>query len=224
MANYAEQLSLTLSVRRSARRGVLRITLDAPASTPSRPSATRTSPTCGWPSIATPTVRVAAHPGRGQGVQRGRQLRAARRAHHRLRRPHPRAARGTRHRQQRHQLLEADRVGHPRPGGGRRPGVRACWPTCRWRVARHASSTATPASASPPATTPPSAGRCCAAWRRRSTTCSPATRSPARRPSASAWCRCASTTTRCRPDALEVAVASWPGMAPVGHPSGRSTP
>ncbi len=34
-----------------------------------------------------------------------------------------------------------------------------------------ASSTATPGWAWPPATTPPSAGRCCAAWPRPSTTC-----------------------------------------------------
>ena len=42
--------------------------------------------------------------------------------------------------------------------------------------ARPASSTATRASASRPATTRRSAGRCCAAWPRRSTTCSPARR------------------------------------------------
>ena len=42
------------------------------------------------------------------------------------------------------------------------------------RTAR--SSTATPASVSRPGTTPPSAGRCCAAWRRPSTTSSRAIR------------------------------------------------
>ena len=49
-------------------------------------------------------------------------------------------------------------------------------PTSRSSAGTPRSSTATPGSASPPATTPPSAGRCSAAWRRRSTTCSPARR------------------------------------------------
>ena len=143
----------------------------------------------------------------------------------RLRGADPGAARGARPRVQRHQLLQADRVGHPRAGRRRRPGGRRCSPTSRWSAAPPASSTATPASASPPATTPRSAGRCCAAWPRPSTTCSPARRSPARRPSASAWCRCASTTTEVQERALEVAVAARRGrpVAPSAGPSTRST-
>ncbi len=74
-----------------------------------------------------------------------------------------------------------------------------------------------PARASRPATTPPSAGRCWRAWPRPSTTCSPAIRSPARRPSGSAWSRCASTTTRSSDRALEVA-AQLAGGAQSAHP------
>ena len=137
--------------------------------------------------------------GRRQGVLGRRQLRADRRDDATTTRRRTRVhARGARPRVQRHQLLQADRVGDPRPRGRRRARRRAARRRLGRGAARPGSSTATPASASPPATTPRSAGRCCAAWPRRSTTCSPARRSPARRPSASGSCRCASTTTRCR--------------------------
>ena len=49
-------------------------------------------------------------------------------------------------------------------------GWRACWPTSPSRPRARRSSTATRAWAWPRATTPPSAGRCCAAWPRPSTT------------------------------------------------------
>ena len=125
-----------------------------------------------------PDVRVAIIRGAGKGVLRGRQLRPPRRIDRRLRGPHARHARGARPRVQRHQLLEADRL---RRSTGRR-SVPASWSALLADVSvvgPHApgSSTATRASASPPATTPRSAGRCCAAWPRRSTTCSPARRS-----------------------------------------------
>ncbi len=56
-------------------------------------------------------------------------------------------------------------------GGRRRAGRRAAGRRVGGRPARPGSSTATPASAWPPATTRRSAGRCCAAWPRPSTTC-----------------------------------------------------
>ena len=49
------------------------------------------------------------------------------------------------------------------------------------------SSTGTPSSGSRRATTPRSAGRCWSAWPKPSTTCSPARRWSAKKPSASAW-------------------------------------
>src|ERR1700730_12574572 len=51
-----------------------------------------------------------------------------------------------------------------------------CWRTYRWPGAPRRSSTATPGGAWPPGSTGPSAGRCCAAWPRPSTTCFPAPR------------------------------------------------
>jgi enoyl-CoA hydratase len=56
----------------------------------------------------------------------------------------------------------------PRSGPG---SWSRCSQTSRSRRGRRGSSTGTPGSASRPATTRRSAGRCCAVWRRRSTTC-----------------------------------------------------
>ena len=63
--------------------------------------------------------------GRRQGVLGRRQLRADRRHRQRLRPPPAGHARGARPRVQRHQLLEADRVGDARRGRRRRPRRRA---------------------------------------------------------------------------------------------------
>ena len=94
----------------------------------------------------------------------------------RLRGPRARLARGARPGLQRHQLLQADRLGDARPGGRRGPGRRAAGRHLDRRARTRASSTATRASASPPATMRRSSGRCCAAWRRPSTTCCCASR------------------------------------------------
>ena len=146
-----------------------------------------------------------AHPRRGQGLLVGWELRAALRPHRRLRGPHARHARGARHRLQRASTAPSPSC---RPCTGPRsvPASRwRCSPTSRSSAGPHGSSTVTPRSASPPVTTPRSAGRCCAGWPRRSTTCSPARRSPARKPNASGSCRCASTTTRCSTPRVDVA-------------------
>ena len=132
---------------------------------------------------------------RGQGLLGRRRPDDGRGDDARLRRARARLARGARPRLQRHQLLEADRVGDARPRGRRRPRRRPARRHLDRGEDARASSTATRASASPPATTRRSSGRCCAAWRRRSTTCCCASRSAARRPSASAWSRSPATTS-----------------------------
>src|SRR5262245_1792831 len=87
-----------------------------------------------------------------------------------------------------------------------------------------ASSTAIPSSASPPAITRQSSGRCCAAWPRPNTICCCASRSPARRPRASASFRLRCPTGSCRP-----APWTWPCAWPRARrqryagPSTRST-
>ena len=122
---------------------------------------------------------------------------------------------------ERHQLLEADRVGDPRPcsrcRARRRPPRR--------RVDRrpHGAHHRRP---HPPRRRRrrPRRGLLAAArpaWPSRSTTCSPATRSPARRPSASGSCRCASTTTRCTTRRSR-SPTSWPA-ARSRRSAGRST-
>ena len=83
------------------------------------------------------------------------------------------------------------------------------------------SSTATPASASPPATTPPSAGRCCAAWPRRSTyllTCDELTGEEAERIGLVSLCV---DDDQVQARGLEVAEQLAHGR-PVGHPHGPS--
>ena len=103
----------------------------------------------------------------------------------------PRLPRGARPRPQHRRLPDADRLAITGPASA--PGSSsACSRTSRSRRRRRGSSTVTRSSASPPATTPRSSGRCCAGWRRRSTTCSCASRSTASRRSGSGSCRCAS--------------------------------
>ena len=128
-----------------------------------------------------------------------------------------RHARGARPRVQRHRLLEADRVGHARPRRRRRAGRRAPGRRLDRRPAPPASSTATPASASPPATTPPSAGRCCAAWPRRSTTCSPATTLTGEEAERIGLVSLCVDDDQVHAEALEVADAAR-RRRPVGHP------
>ena len=100
--------------------GILRITLDAPGLNAVSEQMHRELADV-WLTIdRDPDVRVRHPAGRRQGVLRGRQLRAARRDHQRLRGARPRHARGARPRLQRHQLLEADRLRHPWPRGRRR--------------------------------------------------------------------------------------------------------
>ena len=69
-----------------------------------------------------PDVRVAILQGAGKGFSAGGSFELLDGIIERLRRPHPGDARGARPRHERHQLLEADRVRDPRPGGGRRAG------------------------------------------------------------------------------------------------------
>ena len=108
---------------------------------------------------------------RGQGLLGGRVVRPRGEDHHGLRRPHPHDARGPRPRLQRPRLQQAHRVRRPRPRRRRGPGRGRAGRRLRRRRRPRRSSTGTPGSAWPRATTPPSAGRCCAAWRRPSTTC-----------------------------------------------------
>ena len=138
--------------------------------------------------------------------------------------PHAGHARGARPRLQRHQLLQADRVGDPRPGRGRRPGGGA--PGRRLGGGAHRPDHRRPH--------PPRRGRrrprrdlLAAAVRHGQGQVLPAhLRDPhaARRPSGSAWCRSASTTTEVQDQALEVAT-DWPTArsAASGSPSTRST-
>ena len=178
--------------------GVLRITLDAPGLNAVGPAAHGQLADVWRVVDRDPGHAGGAAAGRRQGVLRRRELRADRLGDQRRRRPAAHPARGARPGGEPHRLQHADRVGGARARPSAPGWWRRCSPTCPWSVAPPASSTGTPASAWRPATTRRSAGRCCAAWPRPSTCCSPATRSPARRPSASAWCRSASTTTRCR--------------------------
>ena len=178
--------------------GVLRITLDAPGSTRSGPAAHGQLADVWRVVDRDPRHARGAPAGRRQGLLGRRELRADRLGDQRRRRAPAHDARGARPGGEPDRLREADRVGGARPRRRRRAGGGAAGRRVAWWVAPPASSTATPASAWRPATTRRSAGRCCAGWPRPSTCCSPATRSPARRPSASGWCRSASTTTRCR--------------------------
>ena len=78
---------------------------------------------------------------------------------------------------------------HARAGRGRRPGGGPAGRHLDRAPRARRSSTATRGWAWRRAIMQPSSGPCCAAWPRPSTTCCCASRSAAKRPSASGWCR-----------------------------------
>ncbi len=142
--------------------GVLRITFDAPGLNSVGPDAHREIADIWLTVDRDPEVQVAILQGAGKGFSSGGSFELLDGIIDDYASPHQRDARGARPGVERRELLQAHRVGDPRPGGWRRVSSPGCWPTCRSSAAPRASSTATPASGSPPATTPRCVGRCCA--------------------------------------------------------------
>src|SRR5262249_12543723 len=110
------------------------------------------------------------------------------------------------------------------PAEGAGDGLGTSPPTSQPPPPRPPSSAAIPSAASPPGIARQSSGRCCAAWPRPNPICCCASRSPARRPRASASFRSQCPTGSCRP-----APWTWPCAWPRARrrryagPSTRST-
>ncbi len=185
--------------------GVLRITFDAPGLNAVDIDAHREIGEIWLTVDRDPDVQVAILQGAGKGFSAGGSFDLIDGMISDYAIAHEGDARGARPGVERDQLLEADRVGDPWPGGGCGAGRGPARRRVDRRSQRAHHRRPHPARRRRRRPRRGRAGRCCAAWRRRSTTCSPATADRAKRPSGSGSCRSASTTTRCTTKALEVA-------------------
>ena len=122
--------------------GVLRITLDGPGLNAVDHDVHRELADVWLAVDRDPDTRVALIQGAGRAFSAGGSFELLD-DDRRLRGADPGHARGPRPRVQRHQLRQADRVGHARPRGGRGAGGAGSWPTCRSSGAPPGSSTAT---------------------------------------------------------------------------------
>ena len=151
--------------------GVMLITLDRPTSKRHRRADALGARPC-WADVsADPAVRVAVITGAGKAFSAGGDLRLVEAHGRQLRRRCTHAARGG---DIVYNIINCEKpiisaINGVAVGAGLVVALMA--DISIMRDTTPASPTATSASASPPATTPRSSGRCCAAWRRPSTTC-----------------------------------------------------